>query len=429
MVLLAAFSLFLAVTRALPGPAFEARSVVDLTPAAWQTDSEQSITSPAAFIEDSPHELHERDVDEGEGEGEGEGEDEDEMNHVLLSFVRRGKDRDSFSVLGSCTLKKTITTPDYPGPGRLQQQQEAKGYKFEGWFIPQVQQCGANSYWAYETVGADLTNYVAPYNKKNYGAPGTGNPPYVNSDHVYELQTLKAFFKDLLSDSSITCDNLNTALFGKNGDQDIGSNLWALLPSDDYPDLIGMDSELNRIKADMFSPGTSIQPAEKLSERIQRLNELAVVFDMMRDDNVVAMFTKTNLRIYEALQKLDSNAAPQGGWGPAYTSWMNTYIRTQGQAVSRTMSSHAAEASRGVKPKKQKQNSQSFAGFVAAYPTDMWSFDESKLLNWGAAKKRAVEFATATITETKPDETRTATITAIYSDESPTADAAATPTA
>lgn len=175
MVLLALFSLLLAVTRALPGPAFEASSLTDSSPAAWQPDSEQSIDSSPAFTDDPSGELDERDVDEDEG------------NHVLLSFVRRGKDRDSFSVLGSCTLKKTINTPDYPGPGRLQQQQDTKGYNFQGWFIPQVQQCGANSFWTYETVGADLTNYVAPYNQKKYGAPGTGNPPYVNSDHVCEF--------------------------------------------------------------------------------------------------------------------------------------------------------------------------------------------------------------------------------------------------
>lgn len=113
---------------------------------------------------------------------------------------------------------------------------------------------------------------------------------------------------------------------------------------------------------------------------------------MMRIEDVYTKFQIANARIYEFLRDtFDASCgpAPQGGWAPAYTSFMSSYLSYQGSHASTIMTARYSQASKH--PKNSGAENTALQQLTQKYPMASWNFDVDNLLSWPATRnaKRA----------------------------------------
>lgn len=129
--------------------------------------------------------------------------------------------------------------------------------------------------------------------------------------------------------------------------------------------------------------------SSKIAEKIQEIYNVAMAFDYMRIEDVYTKFQTSNARIYEFLRdtfdSCDSQFAPQGGWAPAYTSFMSSYLSSQGAQASTKMVDRWNNVLRDTRNSQADIDALSL--LMQEYPSTSWSFDIDTLLSWPAAAK------------------------------------------
>ncbi|KAJ5091184.1 hypothetical protein NUU61_006054 [Penicillium alfredii] len=224
--------------------------------------------------------------------------------------------------------------------------------------------------------------------KSKYGAMGTNNPPYVTTEHVYELQILPAFLVSLIENNKISCEDLNDKLFPPGSDDNLAQDLFNQLPSWDHPEFIVLDNLVNDWKGNMF--GGELSQRGKLKEKIKGLYHVAMVYDMLNMEDVYTKFKTTNARIYKYLRdEFDGppnsdcpGLAPQGGWAPAYSSFMESYVPSRLNHASNVMSIRYSSATENKKATPEE--TAALSQLTKRYPIASWTADMSNLLSWPA---------------------------------------------
>ena len=128
---------------------------------------------------------------------------------------------------------------------------------------------------------------------------------------------------------------------------------------------------------------------KKPQAKIKEMYNVVLAFDYMRIEDVYTKFQTTNARIYEFLRdtfdSCDDQPAPQGGWAPAYSSFMSTYLSSKGAHASTELSKKWTKVNGDTRNGQAETDALNL--LTEVYPPAGWGFDVDTLLSWPAAAK------------------------------------------
>ncbi|KGO38509.1 hypothetical protein PEXP_055870 [Penicillium expansum] len=313
--------------------------------------------------------------------------DEDKTVFFGSSLWPRGRD-DGYYEFGTCNLgivNDPLHYPSHPGPSKIVDFMKKQNTPLKGLYIVPEQDCGVAPKVALLSDFDTLTSQTCyDQDKKKYAAMGASKSPFVQTEHVYELQTMPAFLTYLIDKNLISCEDMKKTFFPSDG-KNLGKELFNQLPSFTNPDFVVLDNSVNDWKGKIFNG--KLKGGKGTAARLKEIYNVAMAFDYMRIEDVYTKFQTTNARIYEFLRDTfdycGSQYAPQGGWAPAYSRFMSAYLSLQGAHAATEMSNRWTLAS------KDKRNGQAETDALSLltqrYPPESWNFDIDTLLSWPAA--------------------------------------------
>ncbi|KAJ5358173.1 hypothetical protein N7541_005331 [Penicillium brevicompactum] len=268
---------------------------------------------------------------------------EDETGPLSPVLRPRGRD-DGFNEFGSCDLgiaRSELQYPRAPGTAKMVNFMKEQNMPLKGLYIVPEQQCGVGPKVTLISDFDSLTSQAYyDEDKKKYAPLGKDKSPFVQTEHVYELQTMPAFLSYLADQNLISCEDMKKAFFPSQG-KSLVQELFNQLPSSTYPDFVLLDNSVNNWKGNIFG-GSLAGNGKKPQAKIKEMYNVVLASDYMRIEDVYTKFQTTNARIYEFLRdtfdSCDDQPAPQGGWAPAYSSFMLTYLSSKGAHASTELS-------------------------------------------------------------------------------------------
>ena len=213
-----------------------------------------------------------------------------------------------------------------------------------------------------------------PYAMHGKGKPGKGEPgkeviPYVNTDHVFEVKFLRQFFNHIvdqgISANAFSCNTFNDFFWETPRQNSFNSMersrlefIWHLLPSNEFPDVAGVDSALNKNKGDLLNLelsqgiGNLQQGFTSDHQKLQFLHMLGGAISYANRPEVANLFRQTNQRLYDAFRTIDEllvqakacgQAAPtlggESSWADAFSTYMTDRLQSQNKIASLTINS------------------------------------------------------------------------------------------
>ncbi|RDL42545.1 uncharacterized protein BP5553_02524 [Venustampulla echinocandica] len=195
---------------------------------------------------------------------------------------------------------------------------------------------------------AELTN-----DPKANVAKGLNIKDY-STDHIFELKLLLQFFKTItptVSGGAFTvfkdCDNFNEIFFPSPCNK-VMQTLYNQVPTNTNAaagrqiEFAIMLRALNDMKGVLLKPGEFVQPrwlqknlrVEDVSSYIVTLQNVAIAMAICKDPDVIPLFDKTNLRIYNTFEGIDRLIEAKGitlkdstfKFTIAYETWMKDFL-------------------------------------------------------------------------------------------------------
>ncbi|KAH7237867.1 meiotically up-regulated gene family-domain-containing protein [Fusarium solani] len=200
-------------------------------------------------------------------------------------LVARGK---RFPFFGSCSPANKPAFPGNPGPTALEQaEKNPRG-------------------------GNDCETLAPGFAQIDTAAAKAKELSNFNVDHVWELKFFTDFFESFLpgrsnSHPSLNCDDFN-AVFPSC----ILTTVANQVPGPNNAEFVAMQKDLNNMKGAMFKPGELANKkftdhfSASTDTKIQALQAIGISVDIFNQAQVVALFDRTNQRMYSTFQGIDN---------------------------------------------------------------------------------------------------------------------------
>jgi hypothetical protein len=206
------------------------------------------------------------------------------------------------------------------------------------------------------------------------------------------------------------------------------NSLWNQLPSNRFPDFVGMEKKVNQMKGTMMNPGLvdfpTLNGADQLLEAWVRMG-MVTQFLTKEEFSAFQKFQRTNQRIYSELAVFDNvittchadNPNIQPNWAEKYKTFMTGYFSTAQDLLQEKIKSittqfndamtlGTATGADGHTTATVNAIGSSFSAVLETYPPSSMTYDQDKLFGgWPAPtplnKRDAPACALPTTTSSK----------------------------